>query len=155
MPRAPRQVVVSRFEVAPLRDGAWTFGVECSAGTYVRSPLVPTTLSALRDHIRVTLADWAVLLRAIGHFEHSGYHTSHAYNPARRRLSEALAAMYAATDPVPLWDRYIDEKAKPGRGGRELHPADYPRHNSPIVENRSRKRSRHRWASHGSSSPRS
>jgi len=36
------------------------------SGTYVRSPLVPTALSALRDHIRVTLADWARLVHATG-----------------------------------------------------------------------------------------
>jgi hypothetical protein len=36
------------------------------SGTYVRSPRVPATLSALRDHIRVTLVDWALLVRATG-----------------------------------------------------------------------------------------
>lgn len=36
------------------------------AGTYVRSPRVPSTLSALRAHIRVTLADWARLVRVTG-----------------------------------------------------------------------------------------
>lgn len=36
------------------------------AGTYVRSPRVPSTLSALRDHIRVTLVDWARLVRFTG-----------------------------------------------------------------------------------------
>jgi hypothetical protein len=35
-------------------------------GTYVRSPRVPGSLSALRAHIRVTLADWARLVRAAG-----------------------------------------------------------------------------------------
>ncbi|HEY5318187.1 MAG TPA: hypothetical protein VIJ20_09410, partial [Solirubrobacteraceae bacterium] len=35
-------------------------------GTYVHSPRVPSTLSALRDHIQVSLADWARLVRATG-----------------------------------------------------------------------------------------
>jgi hypothetical protein len=35
-------------------------------GTYVRSPRVPSTLSALRDHIQMTLADWAGVVRAAG-----------------------------------------------------------------------------------------
>lgn len=35
-------------------------------GTYVRSPRVPSGLAALRDHIHVTLADWARLVRTVG-----------------------------------------------------------------------------------------
>ncbi|HWC86243.1 MAG TPA: hypothetical protein VG388_06880 [Solirubrobacteraceae bacterium] len=35
-------------------------------GTYVHSARVPASLSALRAHIRVTLADWARLVRAAG-----------------------------------------------------------------------------------------
>lgn len=35
-------------------------------GTYVRSARVPSTLSALRDHIGVTLADWARIVRVTG-----------------------------------------------------------------------------------------
>ena len=37
VPRAPRRVHVERFDVAPLGDGSWSFRVECSPGTYVRS----------------------------------------------------------------------------------------------------------------------
>jgi tRNA pseudouridine55 synthase len=37
VPRKPRRVHVERFDVAPLGDGSWSFGVECSPGTYVRS----------------------------------------------------------------------------------------------------------------------
>jgi len=36
------------------------------AGTYVRSRRVPSSLSALRDHIQMTLADWAQLVRVSG-----------------------------------------------------------------------------------------
>ncbi|MDQ6807492.1 MAG: hypothetical protein M3065_21650, partial [Actinomycetota bacterium] len=36
------------------------------AGTYLRSPRIPSTLAALRPHIHVSLADWARLLRSAG-----------------------------------------------------------------------------------------
>jgi hypothetical protein len=35
-------------------------------GTYVRSARIPSTLGALREHIHVTLADWARVVRAAG-----------------------------------------------------------------------------------------
>jgi tRNA pseudouridine55 synthase len=35
--RAPRRVHVERFEVAHLEGGTWSFRIECSSGTYVRS----------------------------------------------------------------------------------------------------------------------
>ena len=35
--RTPRPVHVEHFEVAPVGSGRWSFRVECSAGTYVRS----------------------------------------------------------------------------------------------------------------------
>lgn len=35
--RTPRRVHVGRFDVAELADGAWSYIVECSPGTYVRS----------------------------------------------------------------------------------------------------------------------
>jgi tRNA pseudouridine55 synthase len=37
VPRKPRRVHVERFDVTGLGGGSWSFSVECSPGTYVRS----------------------------------------------------------------------------------------------------------------------
>jgi tRNA pseudouridine55 synthase len=110
--RAPRRVHVARFEVAEAGELSWSFRVECSAGTYVRS-LVDDLGRALGGGAHLT----SLRRTGVGRFSIDDATALDAIRDGSRAPDELLVAPRAMVEHLGVLTLSSDDAVVLARGG--------------------------------------
>ena len=110
--RAPRRVHVARFEVAEAGALSWSFRVECSAGTYVRS-IVDDLGRALGGGAHLT----SLRRTGIGRFSVDDATALESIRDGSRAPGELLVAPRAMVEHLGVLTLSSDDAAVLARGG--------------------------------------